>query len=313
LIASPSSGGDPVTTLDSYRYQFFCETHMSSDIYGLRRLIAKAVDAINEDADWLMELGDLDLNEAQTLLSFTMDCIADQDGDLDVTEIIYGRLHELPSLQQLPVDELWAAAQVMGKIASDIREHCGDDPVLCAALRRTGMPIELLNIFLSRIREDPFIHLSNPESKTAWIDSVVHSALEQCSSRKWFTRLMHSGRWKLNSIFPAVQMWRTGASVVEIEEAWPAEDHFNSIRIGEFINQRVSQFAQLWGALSVCFEAHNESIGIRIDDRTFRYAQTYVREGVSDLGQLAWLYGHGKLDRVLAHRLAGTVRIQGNR
>lgn len=119
----------------------------------------------------------------------------------------------------------------------------------------------------------------------------------------------------LEKILSTILLWRSGSQMARMEDGWRSEDageKKNRIELGEFLNHRLSLFAQFWGALAVCYE---EIYGVYDRDTLGLLLQrlpTFVREGVSSLDQLHWLYAIGGLDRVLAHKLAATLdRIAG--
>jgi hypothetical protein len=83
------------------------------------------------------------------------------------------------------------------------------------------------------------------------------------------------------------------------------QERSNRIKIGAWLNHKLPLVAQLWGALGTCARMEqgthvSESSGIAF----LELLSAFVREGVSSVHELDWLYSLGGLDRVLAHSLA---------
>lgn len=303
LIALPTArNSTPTATLDSTRRYFFHMPEHLDDFLGLSRLMVIATNSGVSDRDWLYELSKMSLSEAQTLVSFSLNASKDSD---DIRRSLIERLRLYPSIQDL--EELWGepfnVLEVLNShaepLVQNILVECRDDDSLLEAITKTGMPIEYLRSCLSAIQEDYDLRNRNKEYQIEWADRVVRNSLENCHSRQWFKTLFKD--FTLEDIFPAIDLWRLGRPMVEIEQIWqykPKEKQ-NRIYIGKFFNHTVSLLAQFWGALSILEELEFPEER----NRPLENIQTFVREGVSTVAELEWLYQIGWIDRVLAHRL----------
>lgn len=301
LIAVPSKGQNPVRLLDRHRRYFFASQGTTAELIGLRRLITRGVNAKINRSDWLLELDGLDFSETQAIVSFVLNATRDSPV---ITDGIHKRLLEFPSLQQLAETELNLIVEFLEEVTIAVQAYCLEKPVLQMALERTGMPVEILDYYIQQLQASPEVHRWNEADKLEWLDQVVQSALAKASSRRWFIKLMENHRLSLEAVMVCVKLWRSGATLAEIEMGWKSSGTEVSTKLGEFLNHQLSIFAQFWGALAVCDDSINEFAGNKVTDEIFRQVQTFVREGVTDLRQLEWLRALGGLDRVLAHKLA---------
>ena len=167
------------------------------------------------------------------------------------------------------------------------------------ALSKTGMPLELLQYFLSRLDErDRLIGLDETD-RMSWADDVVQNGLHLCQNRAWYENLFE--RISQDNLITAIQLWRNGAPIQAIENQlvlarYPRQSRIN---VGRLMNHKLSMFAQFWGALSICEKIKYPDL----EEYLFSNTQVYVREGVSNIRQLVWLNRLSGIDRVLAHRL----------
>jgi hypothetical protein len=303
LISMRSIKVPPTRTLDSARRYYFRIAEPTGEFLGLSRLLAIASNSDVSNPEWTFELGDMNFSGAQTLVSFSLNAIRDSD---DFRGSLSERLRLFPSIQDL--EELWGQEwDVLDALNShtepmvqNIFEECKGDSSLLESVTRTGMPLEYLRSCLLAIREDYHLLNRTMEQQIGWADGVVRASLEGCRERQWYKNLF--GDLTLESIFPALERWRSGRPMIEIEQNWQykSTEKQNRIQLGKFFNHKVSLLAQFWGALAIC----EELVFPDEEERTLGFMQTFVREGVSSIIELEWLNRIGGIDRVLAHSLS---------
>lgn len=304
LIAARRDFGTPNTVLDSHRRYYFQRQEASSNFLGLSRLMISANNSHVDDPNWLYELGNMSLSEAQSLISFSLRATV---SGTDVRESLSNRLQLFPSIQDLReyygegLDVLDILAGTLEPLVENLNRECGDDARLLDALMRTGMPIQVLRMYFD-ILPNVDREIMNAEETIAWADQVVFDALSECNEREWYLGFFDRANLELPRLFAAIRQWRSGAPIRDIERDWQyrASDSANQMAIGEFLNHKISLLAQFWGALSVCEEIVSQVPA----GRFLENIQLYVREGISSVSQLVWLKRTGSVDRVLAHTLA---------
>jgi hypothetical protein len=171
------------------------------------------------------------------------------------------------------------------------------------------MPIEIMETYLSELRSAPERLRSPATELMPWADEAVHSALASCSGRRWNVSLLEGA--DLTGMFHAISLWRGGTPVAAIESSWQFSsaridaERSNRIKIGAWLNHGLALLAQFWGALAVCAEVTQGTDADQRPGITFlERLPAFVREGVSSIHEVQWLYALGGLDRVLAHSLA---------
>jgi hypothetical protein len=302
-----------VEILDRSRRFFFHSQEPSKEPLGLARLVMNALNAKVGEPDWVVELGDLDFWEAQSLVAFVHSIAMDAD---DVNESLIVQLESFPSVQQLGEETKRQVVDMLQELADNIQQVVsGGDPVLTAVLRRTGMPVEVLGNFLSQLHSVHSVE-SSPQIQMLWADQIVRTSLERCSSRKWYVRLMSDAGSDvdLKTVFSTIFLWRSGAPMAEIETEWQSgrtSEKQSRIKLGKFLNHRLSAFAQFWGALAVCYEELFGSYTTDMLGMLLKGLPVFIREGVSSWEQLEWLHSIGDLDRVLAHELSRVGDLTG--
>lgn len=318
LVAASRSFADDRRDLDSNRRYFFSQLADTTDAYGMHSLMLEALSAQVNRPAWIEDLGDTSFASAMALLTDTSNLIP---AAFDPTFDFQNYLALFPSLAYVDPILRESVATTIRELTVNLNTAIAGDSLLLAALQQTGMPIELLRYFLNEIRAtfsvDATMSGSEATIDTNWMDAVVQGGLEHCLPRAWLIQLLlpandgAATRWNPHSVVRALQLWRAGATIAKIEEDVTVQVRNKSIEIGVFLNQRASQFAQFWGALSVCYQLYREQEGVAdLNLSEIRYAQTYIREGVQNLTQLLWLRRLGGLDRVLAHRLADVSVVQ---
>jgi hypothetical protein len=309
LLSIKSDYRSAIKVLDDSRRFFFQPQKPSNEYLGLSRLVKRALQAKVDASDWLVELGDLNFSEIQTLVTFVCRVAFKAD---NIKQALADQLRLFPSMQRLNEQEIEQVTLVLEKLAQNIQHQVVEqDPTLATVLERTGMPIEVLNHFLSQLQtiDATWMQSSTQQDQMLWADQVVREALENCSSRKWYRKLVKT--LELEKIFSTILLWRSGLPMIQLEKNWQPDqvsEKRNRIALGKFINHQLSLFAQFWGALAVCYE---EVFGLHDRERLGLLLQqlpTFTREGVSSLAQLEWLRAIGGLDRVLAHEL---VKVEG--
>ncbi len=313
LIAIPSSGRESVDVLDSQRRQFFSTQPPSSGDIGFLRLLRSVMTVGIDQPSWLLELAEPSFSETEAVISFTLQSIEDET---EFTSAILSRFSDFPSLQAISTQELLDAANAFGVLANNIVAVCDGDRILLEALKRTGMPVEVLRHFLARLRTGNSPRGFNHDGKLVWADTLVEEALVSVSTRAWYVEMMDRQRLNPRAIMSAVQRWRSGQTIAEIETSWREssvgyQERTLHIELGKFLKHSLSIWAQFWGALSVCHELLSAEEGLPADE-TIRLLQAFVREGVSSMQELVWLRSFDYLDRVLAHRLASLHVIPPN-
>lgn len=300
LSIKRNSNRTALQELDASRTLFFHPYQPSGDRLGLSRLVGVAKDAPLDTPNWLDELDGAKFAESQSLISFVLSVGADAT---DPATALQTRMQLFPSLQELSQAELDSTVIRLEKLLANIKSRTGQDGELLQSLQRTGMPIEVLEYFLNALRGIPIIGELSPIEQLHWADQVVHGALEGCAKRKWHEKLIEG--MNLAEVFNCLLSWRAGIPLVGIETNWALSGKggiSNQIKVGKFLNHKLSVFAQFWGALAVCAETLSPA-GI-VGDSIILRAQTFVREGVESIEQFEWLRAIGYLDRVLAHALA---------
>jgi hypothetical protein len=322
-VALISVEGRPssVKALDNSRYYFFRREAPSNEYLGLARLAYSAVNAGVSSANWIVEMGGLSFNEAQSLIHFVRSVTAEAEAP---QQELLSQMRRFPSVQGLPEHEMSKALEVLITLNQNLELFLQDeeDPILKEALRRTGMPIEVLLHFLSHIRTDLTILENSSElEQMLWADDVVFDTLATCTNREWYKKLQSDDSPKdipLEKIRSTISLWRMGSPIVELERNWeqidqPEENRgtggFNpskSTRIdcGRFRRQKLPLFAQFWGALVVCYQVERGLTGNENLKLLLQKLPAFIREGVSSIEQLEWLHAIGGVDRVLAHKLA---------
>jgi len=219
------------------------------------------------------------------------------------------RIRAFPSVEHMSTEELRRSVASLERMLANVQERCSGDTHLMAGVARTGMPIEIIQTYLTELRSAPEQIRSPASDLMSWADESVQSALARSSERRWNADLL--GGADLTSMFQAISLWRSGAPVAGMESSWQFSsaqedtERLNRIKIGAWLNHELPLLAQFWGALAVCARMEQgtdvaQQPGIAFLERL----SAFVREGVSSIHELQWLYALGGLDRVLAHSLA---------
>jgi len=309
LIAVPSAHSSPVRVLDSQRALFFGRPRPSTEQIGLARLIALAANSAIDRIEWLEELGGLQLADVQSLVTFVIQEGLASDG----SRLSLGsRISTFPSVEGMVREELENSVVALEQLLDNVQEQCGSDSTLLAVLGRTGMPVGVLEAFLSELRSTPERLRAPPSELISWADETVLSALANFSQRRWYADLLRDA--DLRSMFNAISLWRRGAPLDTIESSWQFytgardRERSNRINIGAWLNHGLPLLSQFWGALAACARMEQGTdVAQRSGIAFLERLSAFVREGVSSIYELEWLYALGGLDRVLAHSLASLV------
>ena len=296
--------GSPRMTLDDSRSYFFQQIAPNQDKLGLARLLLDCVKVHIGNPEYPFELGGLDFSQVQTLQSFVIDVI--RNGNFTEEEID-SQIRSYPSAKGLAEQEIKNAVNALKVFGDSLKNLFSEnDSLLPEIMQRTGLPIEVLQMFL---KEFQTIDLNNmavrgESGQMAWADELVRKALESCSNRAWYSSLFGHG-FDLGKMFLMISSWRAGNPISYLENIWNSGEREKQTRIqvGQFINHKLSLYTQFWGALAVCYESiHN----VQQDNfgKLLQALPAFTREGVSSTLQLHWLYALGRLDRVLAHEIA---------
>ncbi len=292
-----------IQVLDQARRIFFKSQTMSNEYLGLSRLVARAKLAKVDEIDWLLELGGLDFSEVQSLVAFVLRHAVDKE---NINEHLAEQMDLFPSIGHLEKEEKEQILVVLEKLVKNIQIKLGDhNRPLLSALERTGLPVEILSYYFSQLRQADIPLDASRDNQIIWVDQLVQTALDSCSSREWYRELI--GQISLEKIFSTIHLWRKGEPIAILEGNWKSEEtkeKDNRINLGKFLNRQLSLIAQFWGALAVCYEElhgplSRNSLGILLQQ-----LPTFTREGVLTEGQLNWLSVISGIDRVLAHKLA---------
>ena len=294
LLALPFQRGQR-STLDRARRYFFHKERIT-DLLGLSRLLDKSQHANIGNRDWLYEYSGLSFSECQTIVSFILKVGLDLE---NLEEELSNRLALFPSIQDFEnIPQL--LNDYLIPLATNIREITGGDEIILDAMSRTGLPFEILQFFINRMDQIQGIRFQDDAEKFQWADNNVHAALDTCRNRDWFIKLFKG--INIENMILAIQLWRNGSQMIEIERAWNIGRYESEkrIKIGQFFNQKLSLIAQFWGGLSI-----SEKI-LFPDQRSLQLEniQVFTREGVNSISELSWLNRLGNIDRVLAHHLA---------
>ncbi len=300
LIACKSNSSNGVQLLNWHKHYFFSDEADTVESIGFRRLVYQAVAARINTPDWLLELDQLSFSQSQDIVSFIIGSISDND---DFAGAIEARIKEYPSMQVVPEQTTKEIAIFLAEVGDNIQDRCGSDPLVAKAMAKTGMPYEIIVRFLDSVRSNLDIQGALKDEQVDWCDDVIVSALKACQLRNWYKSIFEEDN--LDCVIIAIRLWRNGSPLNEIEKSWLRSERNNTIKIGEFLRQKMSQLAQFWGALSVCSDLVLEDLDlVQNPDSFIPLTQTFVREGVSSRLELEWLRRIGGLDRVLAHKLA---------
>jgi len=300
LIALTSNRRNPIM-VDSARRYFFRQERIQNFL-GLSRLLIKAIQTHASEEEWLYEYDGLDFSECQTLVNFVTNIGLDPN---HFDNRLREKLRQYPSIQDLQeyfgdgLDVLAALNHDLIPIAERITNICENDPNLYLALSRTGIPLELLQYYLTRLDERERLIGQDDAGIMIWADNVVQNGFLLCQNRAWYRNIFD--RVSQNDLMAVIQLWRNGIPIQSIENQLVLSENprQSRINVGRLLNHQLSMFAQFWGALSICEKIKYPDR----DDYMLNNIQVYVREGVSTLKQLAWLNRLGGIDRVLAHRL----------
>ncbi len=304
LLTVRDAAGLPRDTLDASRRYFFGRSDQDAEFLGLSRLLTLNLGKIVEGS-WLVELDGFTFHEAQAIVAFALHAAGDATDDR-LSETIQETILRYPSLAQLEADSINEVGRALTGLVVHVRQQ-HNDSILLEALLRTGMPVEVLNSFLEALRRDEYFEAREQDALVEWADGLVYDTVLSCNARAWYNSLV--GKADLADAFGRISAWRRGATLVEIEGAWPLKRKVgpNRIAVGEFVNHELPVYTQFWGALAVCESAlYAESPEI-LDQSLLQKLPTFTREGVTSEIQYEWLGIMGKLDRVLAHRLADVV------
>lgn len=305
LVTAPSDNATAIETLDQQRRYFFHRQEDERQYLGLSQLMLKTINAPVNDPTWLLELSNLNFSEVQSLLTFSLRAALRAD---DLQESISNLLREFPSIQDMTeyfgegVDVLSILARTLEPLIINLHRECSDEVELLDAIMRTGMPVQIIKSFFRVLRQNYDLLERDQAYIIDWSDQVVSDALTECNQRAWFRKLFSEIKVDLPTILTIINLWRSGAPIVEIEQYWNHGRGVGSkqIAIGKYFNHTNRMIAQFWGALSIC----EEIVFPELIRRPLENIQTYVRDGVSSVTQLAWLNKLGGVDRVLSKRLA---------
>lgn len=164
--------------LDDSRRIFFHSEELPDEYLGLSRLLRKAMEAKINNPDWLIELDGLSFSETQSVVTFALRAVGDiYDG---MEERLVAQLKQFPSIQQLEDEKIVEAALTLKNLVENVRHQASNrDPTLVAVLERTGMPTEILDFFLFRLRslEAGWAEGATREEKLLWADQTVRISL----------------------------------------------------------------------------------------------------------------------------------------
>ncbi len=310
LIAQKNRG-DAIKTLDKSRHYFFHQMEPSQENLGLSNLLLNCIKAKIDEGMYPLELGSLNFSEIQTLQSFVVQ--ANIQGD-DVESVIREEILAYPSVQELSAAEIQDSIIALSKFSNNLNALFSDsDPLLPSLMQRTGLPLEVLQVFIIEFRQLDLtaMAIQGEGGQLIWSDQVVRKGLEYCVYRDWYKGLI-GNELDLDKMFTTIIAWRSGNPLASLERIWQANQSEKETRlqVGRFINHKLPLFTQFWGALAVCYEALYSS---QQNDfaALLKAAPVFTREGVSSALQLHWLYALGKQDRVLAHELASIWQSMG--
>ncbi|OQA22514.1 MAG: ski2-like helicase [Chloroflexi bacterium ADurb.Bin360] len=295
-------------TLDDSRRYFFRPIQQMTGYLGLSRLLSLVDEGISDPA-WLSDLGELTFHEAQGLISFALDATAGVEADY--VESIMQRIREFPSTSQMAVDQIVHIASILANLVGNIHAYT-ENAQLIEALVKTGMPLEVLDFYLTEVQSEEYSQAREQDSSIPWADTVVLKSLQLCQARNWYQRLigdMKLRRMNLECMFASITLWRNGTPMSQIERTWVLNQREvdNRIKVGEFFNHDISVFTQFWGALAVCESLIYKDFPEWLDRSILQKLPTYTREGVSTDLEHDWLRVIGGMDRVVAHRLAEII------
>lgn len=304
LIAYKRNPDDSsIRVLDKARRIFFKRQSISNEYLGLSRLVNQAKSAQVDKTDWLLELSGLDFSEVQSLVVFVLRHAIEKE---NIKERLAEQIDLFPSTEHLEKEEKEQILVVLEKLVRNIQVTLGEhNRLVISALERTGLPIEVINYYFSQLRQAKIPLDANRDDQIIWVDQLVQTALDNCSSREWYRSLI--GQISLEKIFSIIRLWRGGEPIAILEANWRPDElkiRDNRINLGKFLNHQLSLITQFWGALAVCYEElygplNRNRLGVLLQQ-----LPAFTREGVLTEGQLNWLSVISGTDRVLAHKLA---------
>lgn len=305
LITAPIKSNDSLKVLLHSRKFFFRTNERSRDFLGLAKLLRTALDAKINEKNWLFEMSGMNIDQAQTLISFSMQSAIEVEGEkAEIIErlLLFPSIQDLKELYDDSAGVLKTLSENINPLIQNILLASNNDRVLLEVISRTGLPIEVLRYFIHALRNsnEQIKELSSTEISNL-ADDIVFGSLEKCLDRDWYKRFVADidKNISLEKIKVLINLWRDGYALANIE----SNVGLDRKAVGKFISRKLSLFAQFWGALAVCYDE------LYPDEQRnpFDQLQMCIREGVNSIQELIWLNHLGDLDRVLAHKLASIM------
>ncbi|MBP7045198.1 MAG: DEAD/DEAH box helicase [Chloroflexi bacterium] len=304
LIVNTNSS-TPQETLDNSRRYFFHHITQAQEKIGFAKFLGDCVKAKIDKPDYPLELGSLEFSQIQILQSLILDNLPIENTEEDQ---IFAQIRSYPSVRSMSESELQDAATVLRSFGQNVTNLMKSmDPLLPNMVQRTGLPLEILQLFLEKFRTIDLAEMAirGEYGQMIWADQLVQQALKSCVYRAWYGKLFGTD-FDLERMFQTISSWREGSPIASLERIWHSDQSERDLRlkVGEFINHKLSLYTQLWGALAVCYELLYGDIKQNEFGRLLRALPAFTRTGVSSTLQLHWLYALGGFDRVLAHEVA---------
>lgn len=294
LLSMPNEHNN-IDQLDQARRYFFRIDH-NRELLGLSSLLIKAQNSQVGRPEWLEEYNGLSFSECQTLVSFVLNVDRTVEG---LDQNIERFLMLFPSLQHFPDIGLLIREQLV-PLTNNLMTVIEMNPLLNQVLLKTGFPYQFINILFDRIGDLGFRNFDTDNERMLWADEIIHDTLINFQHHEWEKSVLKG--IDIANMISAIELWRSGASINELETAWAIKSGpiDNQIGIGKFFNSTLSLVSQFWGCLKSCER-------ILYPDKQyfdFENIQAFTREGVSSTTELILLNRLGGMDRVLAHRIA---------
>jgi superfamily II DNA/RNA helicase len=153
VTQDPAANTRPERVLDHARRFFFGQDDDKDEALGLAHLVQLALKANVGEPNWIFELSRTRFTEAQGLVHFALD-VTNEVPTESLLAAIQAFLKKYPSTASLPDAAIRQSATALAGLVSNVRSYCGENRTLLQAIRKTGLPIALLERLLFALQEN---------------------------------------------------------------------------------------------------------------------------------------------------------------
>jgi hypothetical protein len=272
--------------------QVFFAQPLSRDVIGMAALLVAGMGVIGAP-EWPRELHGIRFMEAQTLVATALRFAA---AGITTAAALRTEIDRYPSVGAVRAEWRNSFASDLETLIGNLLALLADKPLAREIAARSGLPPEFCLAVDEAVRNGSPNEERSAETWVEWTDAIVRKALESCVGRSWHRDVV--GDYSLESLFVAVNAWRSGSPVAGIEMLFANEGE--RPRIGEFLNHDLGTLSQFWAAIPVAAELIGSSSALE----GTRPIPTMVRDGVGSIDAIVWLRAVGGVDRVLAQWLS---------